>query len=80
VRFKKFLKENASQLAIPGMATRTPATWSSGLDPQSVGGKKCSPDKIWNEATQKCEKALATKEVRVTGGRPASSRITRERR
>lgn len=74
MRFAKFLKENASQLAIPGMATRTPSTWSSGLDPQSVGGKKCSPDKIWNEATQKCETALGSKEVRMQAPNPASTR------
>ena len=79
MRFEKFLKEDASQLAIPGMAMRTPSTWSSGNDPSTVAGKKCPPDKVWNEATQKCEKALASKEVRPTaaGTNPASTRMGR---
>lgn len=74
MRFEKFLKENASQLAIPGMATRQPSTWGSGNDPQSVGGKKCTPDKIWNEATQKCESALGSKEIRFQVAKPVSTR------
>lgn len=74
MRFEKFLKEDAAQLAIPGMATRSPSTWGSGNDPTTVIGKKCPPDKVWNEATQKCEKALATKEIRMTGGGRPSSR------
>jgi len=75
VRFEKFLKEDATQLAGLGGASKTPSTWGSGNDPTTVAGKKCPPDKIWNEATQKCEKALATKEVRMSP--VGASRITR---
>ena len=74
MRFEKFLKEDAAQLAIPGMASRTPHVYGD-ANPDTVS-KKCPPDKIWNEAKQRCEKALATKEVRITGSRPSSSRIT----
>jgi hypothetical protein len=55
MRFEKYLKENADQLAIPGMATRTPHVWGSG-NPDSFAGKKCPEDMVWNEAKGKCIK------------------------
>ena len=74
MRFEKYLKENADQLAIPGMATRTPHVWGSN-NPDTVY-KKCPEDQVWNEAKGRCEKGLPSQEVRFYGGRPASSRIT----
>lgn len=75
MRFKKYLEENAAQLAIPGMATKVPYSWGSN-NPDVIPGKKCPPDKVWNEAKQKCEDALGTQEIRFQGARPTSSRIT----
>lgn len=66
MRFAKFLKEDAGQLAVPGMATKHPHVWGSN-DPSTVAGKPCPPDKVWNEAKQKCETALGTREIRMTG-------------
>ena len=76
MRFEKYLKENADQLAIPGMATRTPHVWGSN-NPDTVY-KKCPEDQVWNEAKGRCEKGLPSQEVRFQGGRPAKSRITSE--
>jgi len=75
MRFEKFLKEDAAQLAIPGMATRSQHVWGSN-NPDTFAGKNCPDGYVWNEAKGKCEKGLPSDEVRFYGGRPASSRIT----
>lgn len=53
MRFEKFLKEDAAQLAITGMASKRPHVFGDN-NPDSVSGKQCPPDEIWDEKQQKC--------------------------
>lgn len=62
MRFKRYLEEDASQLAIPGMSTKRPHVFGSN-NPDVTLGKECPPDKVWNEVTQKCETALGTQGI-----------------
>ena len=60
MRFEKFLKEDASQLAIPGMSTKRPHVFGDN-NPDSVLGQQCPPDKVWCDKEQKCISAKGSK-------------------